>query len=191
MTIDHVLIATGDLDAAAARIASEYGWEAKGGGRHDGHGTHNRIVPLGGGYLELIAVADAEEAERSPFGSVVQAKAAAGGGLMGWCVLVDDVAAVAERLGTELVTVTREGLSARITGVEAALAEPLLPFFISRDHGIEDPGAGADVGGIEWVEVSGHEQRLRDWLGGEDLPVRVAPGEPKLRAFGAGGRRVE
>ena len=35
------------------------------GGRHDGLGTHNRIVPLGGGYLELMAVHDPESVDRS------------------------------------------------------------------------------------------------------------------------------
>ena len=60
--IDHAIWATRDLDAAAARFEREHGLRAAGGGRHDGMGTHNRIVPLGGGYLELLAVADADEA---------------------------------------------------------------------------------------------------------------------------------
>ena len=55
MRIDHVIYATQDLDAAAARLESEHGLVADGGGRHAGIGTENRIVPLGGGYLELIA----------------------------------------------------------------------------------------------------------------------------------------
>ena len=65
MRIDHVIYAAADLDAAAARIESELGLVAGGGGRHEGLGTVNRIVPLGGGYLELLAVADREEAEGS------------------------------------------------------------------------------------------------------------------------------
>ena len=58
MRIDHVIYATQDLDAAAARLEAEHGLVADGGGRHAGIGTENRIVPLGGGYLELIAVVD-------------------------------------------------------------------------------------------------------------------------------------
>ena len=68
MRIDHVIYATQDLDAAAARLESEHGLVADGGGRHAGIGTENRIVPLGGGYLELIAVVDHAEAERSALG---------------------------------------------------------------------------------------------------------------------------
>jgi hypothetical protein len=47
-----------DLGAAAARLESEHGLRASGGGEHEGLGPHNRIVPLGGGYLEILAVAD-------------------------------------------------------------------------------------------------------------------------------------
>src|SRR5215203_4290073 len=112
MRIDHAIWATADLDAAAARFERDHGLVATGGGRHDGLGTYNRIVPLGGGYLELLAVADAEEAARSPLGRSV---AAATEGWLGWAVVVDDVAAAATRLGTEVSTLSRAGFSARLT----------------------------------------------------------------------------
>src|SRR3954464_2731302 len=101
MRIDHVIYACADLDAAAARVEADLGVAAGGGGRHEGIGTHNRIVPLGGGYLELLAVADPGEAAASDLGRAVQARiAATGDGLMGWAVAVDDVEPVAARLGT-------------------------------------------------------------------------------------------
>jgi hypothetical protein len=65
--IDHVIYATADLDAGTARIAGELGFGPAGGGRHDRHGTHNTIFPLGGGYLEVLAVADAGEAVAEPW----------------------------------------------------------------------------------------------------------------------------
>ncbi|MEA2221141.1 MAG: hypothetical protein QOJ35_3767 [Solirubrobacteraceae bacterium] len=66
MRIDHVIYAAADLDVAAARVRADLGLTAIAGGRHDGVGTHNRIVPLGdGSFLELLAVADPEEASRS------------------------------------------------------------------------------------------------------------------------------
>ena len=189
MRIDHVILAAADLDSAADRIETEHGLSAAGGGRHEGLGTHNRIVPLGGGYLEILAIADAEEAERSPLGRAVAARIAeTGEGLMAWAVAVDDVEPLAERLGSELSTITREGLSARLTGLAEAMAEPFLPFFISRDHGIEDPGASGGAGGIEWIELSGEAARLQDWLGDADIPLRVVPGPPAVRAVGIGGR---
>ena len=98
---DHVIYAARDLDATSARLEAKYGLVATGGGRHDGLGTHNRVMPLGGGYLEVLAVADPEEAAGSDLGRAVTARIEVGEGLMGWAVAVEDAAAVAERLGLE------------------------------------------------------------------------------------------
>ena len=191
MRIDHVIWATRDRDAAAARFARDHGLAAAGGGRHDGMGTHNLIVPLGGGYLELLAVVDADEAASSPLGRTVSERLErVGEGWMGWACVVDDVDPIAERLGTEVSTISRDGFSARLTGVAEALAEPSLPFFVERGEGTPDPGEGADAGGLTWVEVAGDAERLREWLGGVGLPVRVQPGEPALLAVGAGDREL-
>jgi len=189
--IDHVIWAAGDLDVAAARIEDELGLTAAPGGRHEGHGTHNRIVPLGGGYLELLAVADADEAAGSPIGSALQAHLAGqGDGLFAWCVTVEDIDSVAERLGLPVTGVTRKGLTARLVGVEEALGQATRPFFIERDEGIPDPGAHGTAGGITWVEVSGDVSTLDGWIGGAELPVRIVDGPPGLRAVGIGDREL-
>ena len=113
--------------------------------------------------------------------------AALGEGLMGWVVAVPDVSAEAARTGAELSTIERAGLTATLAGVAAAMAVPYLPFFIQRDPGVADPGAGGDHGGIAWVEVSGDEHELQSWLGvGAGVTVRVVPGEPAVRAVGFG-----
>ena len=191
MRIDHVIYATRDLDATAARLEAEHGIVARGGGRHTGLGTENRIFPLGGGYLELIAVADYAEAERSALGHELAKRIRERGeGLMGWVVAVDDVIAEAGRTGAELSTIERDGLRARLAGVASAMGEPTLPFFIERDEGIADPGEGGDAGGITWVEVAGDPERLRGWLGGHELPVRVSDGEPAVLAVGIGDRTL-
>jgi hypothetical protein len=191
MRIDHVIYATRDLDATAARLETDHGLVAKGGGRHTGIGTENRIFPLGGGYLELITVADYAEAERSALGhELAQRIRERGEGLMGWVVAVDDVLAEAGRTGAELSTIERDGLRARLAGVATAMTEATLPFFIERDEGIADPGEGGDAGGITWVEVAGDAQRLRGWLGGHELPVRVSDGEPAVLAVGIGDRTL-
>jgi hypothetical protein len=193
MRIDHVIYACADLDAAAARVEAQLGVAAVGGGRHERIGTHNRIVPLGGGYLELLAIADPDEAAGSALGAAVQARIAArGDGLMGWAVAVDAVEPVAARLGTAISTIAREGLSAHLTGVEEAMREPFLPFFIARDPGVPDPAAGGDAGvaGITRLEVSGDAARLELWLGGAELPVRVVDGAPGVRALAVGSHEL-
>ena len=191
MRIDHVIYATGELDAAVARLEAEHGLVANGGGRHAGIGTENRIVPLGGGYLEVIAVVDHAEAERSALGHALARRIAeCGEGLMGWVVAVDDVLAEAGRTGAELSVIERDGLRARLAGVATAMAEPALPFFIERDPGIADPGAAGDAGGITWVELRGDAARLQGWLGGAELPLRVSDGEPALLGVGIGDREL-
>ena len=164
MRIDHVIFAASDLDAAAARLEAEHGLRAEGGGRHEGIGTHNRIVPLGGGYIELLAIADAEEAAASELGRTLAARIERGDGPMGWAVAVDDIEPVARLLGTEVSVIGRQGMTALLTGVAEAMAEPFLPFFIERDPGVADPGAAGEGEGIEWVEVAGDPRKLADWL---------------------------
>jgi hypothetical protein len=192
MQIDHVIVAAPDLDAAAARLEAEHGLAVSGGGRHTGIGTENRIVPLGGGYLELIAVVDREEAAATPLGQALAARITQRGeGLMGWVVGVPDADEAAVRTGAALSVIERDGLRATLAGVREAMAHPFLPFFIQRDPGIEDPGAEGDAGGISWVEVAGDAGRLINWLGvGAEVPVRVTAGEPAVLAVGIGDREL-
>jgi glyoxalase-like protein len=185
--IDHVIWKAEDLGRTAARMAAEFGLTDDGGGRHVGIGTHNRVFPLGGGYLEVLAVADPEEAARSPLG---QAIVAAPEGLFGWAVAVDDVDAQASRLSVEVMTIAREDLTARLAGVAEAMADRSLPFFIQRDAGIVDPGASGDAGGIAWLELAADAERLSAWLAGADLPLRLVgddgPHGPRAMRLGSG-----
>lgn len=186
MRIDHVIYATADLDAAAAGVQDRLGLTVVAGGRHDGLGTHNRIVPLGdGSFIELLAVADRQEAERSPLGVALLAGIEHGDGLLGWAVAVEDVDAVAGRLGTEVTAVGRQGMTARLTGVPESLAEPALPFFIERGA-----RSRSSRDGISWIEVAGDARRIEHWLGGGELPVRIVDGEPAVRAVGIGEREL-
>jgi hypothetical protein len=189
--IDHVIYATADLDTAAAHIERELGVKAAGGGRHEGLGTHNRIVPLGEGYLELLAVADPDEAAASELGrAVTQRIADVGDGLLGWVVAVDDVAPHAIRLGIEQTSIAREGMSAQLAGLAESMKDPFLPFFIARDPGIANPAAAENGPGITWIEVAGDAERLDVWLGPNSLPMRVVAGPPGVRAVGIGHQRI-
>ena len=109
---------------------------------------------------------------------------------MGWAVAVDDVRPVADRLGTWVSTIAREGLAAQLAGILESMREPFLPFFVARDHGVPDPGSGGDAGGITWIEVAGDAARLARWLDGADLPVRVTEGPAGVVAVGIGDREL-
>ena len=193
MRVDHVVYGTADLDAAAARMQSELGLTAVGGGRHDGLGTHNRIVLLGdGAFIELLAVADRDEAARDALGAALLAAIERGDGLLAWAIAVEDIEPEAARLGTPITTVGRQGMTARLTGVAESVAEPFLPFFIQHPANRPTPPADATArSAIGWIEVAGDAARLERWLGGAALPgLRVVAGEPSLRAVGIGDREL-
>jgi Glyoxalase-like domain len=152
-------------------------------------------VPLGGGgFIELLAVFDQEEARRSPLGAALQAGIANGDGLIGWAVAVEDVGPVAGRLGAAIITVGRQGLTARLTGVSESRAEPGLPFFIERPAGrtarLRIPPVRNTEASISWLEVAGDADRLEQWLGDVHLPVRVVDGESGVCAIGIGDREL-
>lgn len=195
LRVDHVLYAVGDLDDAAARLRAEHGLAALPGGRHPGWGTGNMIVPLGDSYLELIGVVDPDEAASSPFGRYVAEFVAQGDRPFGWCLRPDDLDAVSERLSLVPVPGSRirpdgTALRWRLAGLDAALGDPGLPFFIawdSPDHPgrAEAPHAVRPLG-VSWIQVGGAAARLRDWLGGEPVEgtdIRFDEGAPGLHAF--------
>lgn len=195
-----------DLEAAARRLQARYGLRCVPGGRHEGHGTANGIVPLGRDYLELLAVVDPLEAAESPIGRWAGEQAARAAGdlrLAALCLRTDDLEAVAERLGTKPVPMTRTTpedvtLSWRLAGLDSAMTESL-PFFITWDGPPEaHPGRvladhDVDVDGISWVEVGGDEALLWRRLGQDRVAVRPVGGPPgygRLCLDSAGGPLV-
>jgi hypothetical protein len=159
------------------------------GGRHDRLGTHNCIVPLADGFVELLAIADDGEAARSEVGAALQSALAADDGWLSWAIAVPDVSAVAAALQISTTSVGRQGMMAHLAGVSEAMAEPGLPFFIERRG--PRPGPPRDhLPALAWIEVSGDADRLSRWLAGAALSVRIVAGEPALRAVGIGEREL-
>ena len=195
MQIDHVVYGVRDLEAAGARMKTDFGLGSVPGGRHPGWGTGNRIVPLGANYLELLAAVDKAEAERSELGTSLLAAVADGDRLLGWCVSTEDVDAVAARLELPVIAGSRERPDGtvvrwRSAGLDRALAEPSLPFFITWDipenlhPGRAEADHVASPQGIAWLEIGGDALRLNEWLEGSELPIRVVGGPPGVLAVG-------
>ena len=182
MELDHVLIPLPDLSGAVSEFEGRYGLVSVEGGRHADWGTANRIVPLGDSYLELIAVVDPAEASQSALGRWI-ANARAGRPL-GWAVRTDDLDAVAGRLGLNIgsgsrLTATGDLLSWRSAGIERAMTEPGLPFFIEWAAGSRLPGRvdvehPAAATGIKELIVAGEPKRLSSWLDSRRLPLTLA-----------------
>jgi hypothetical protein len=197
LAIDHVIVLVEDLDEAARRYDEELGLASVAGGRHVGHGTGNRIVPLGSSYIELMAIVDRDEAASSPLSSWVRRRLTeAGETPAALCLRTDDANVVAERTGHAPLAMSRtrpDGIQLdwHLVALDAAFSEGL-PFFIQWhvDDG-DHPGRArvthrSGATGIDWIELGGDPTRLATWLGPHDLPLRLVDGAPGPRRVAIG-----
>ncbi len=192
-TIDHVMVAVANLEEAARRYASDYGLIAVAGGRHDGLGTANSIVPLGDDYVELVAVVDGDEAAGNPVGQFLSHHLAeVGEGLVAVCLRTSDAAATIKRTGSSPVAMSRtrpDGhvLSWELIGMDGTLGHGF-PFFITWALDEHHPARTAivhrsDAQSIAWVELGGDAQRIREWVGADAPQLRLVGGESGPRRF--------
>jgi hypothetical protein len=134
--------------------------------------------------VELMAVVDPGVAATTDLGRTVLDLAADGDRWMAWCLADDDLDATGARLGLRVEAGSRTRPDGRVVswrgaGIEEPRRTPELPFFIAWDGPPElHPGAtpiehASGATGIAWVELSGDADRLRAWVGGADLPVRI------------------
>lgn len=197
LSLDHVLLAVADLDEAALRLGNHPGLTALPGGRHPGVGTANLIVPLGGDYLELIAIVDQAEAATMRRSQRVREAVAGGRTFAGWAVRTNSLEKLRsslERLG--LATndpfdggrVRPDGVLLRWRTLELADPTPSDPFFIEwqvppGSHPAEQPAAHRSrASGISRVTV-GAGGPVIGMLAEAGIPVQVAgigAGQPGL-----------
>ena len=196
LAIDHVILAAADIDATAARLERDHGLASLPGGRHAGHGTGNRIVPLGDAYIEIMGVVDEAEAAASPMGGWLRERTAHGDRLAALCLRADapGLDALAARLGLRPLPMSRDApggvtLSWRLAGLAEAMADPSRAFFIDWQIPPEQHPARDDAphrvrpAGFARVELAGDAPAIRAWLGGEVARVHVADAStPAIRA---------
>lgn len=97
--IDHLIIASSDPEVGVGEIERVFGLRPSGGGRHDAHGTFNRLIWLGDSYLELMGVFDADLAGQSWWGAhIVRLLSAGPSALAGIALASDNLAADVNRL---------------------------------------------------------------------------------------------
>ena len=190
--IDHVIFGAGDIDDTASKLEHEHGLGSVVGGRHEGRGTGNRIVPLGSAYLELMGIVDEAEAAAHPFGRWFSDQIADGDRFLMWCVGTDDIDAVAERLSIDVEEWTRatpEGttVSFRLAGLEVANEHPEVPFFIewTVPGELHPSRAAAEHSvwpkGFESITLAGDTGWVAEWVGEADLPIRFTTGPAGVR----------
>jgi Glyoxalase-like domain len=157
--------------------------------RRHGHGTGNRIVPLGREYIELMAIVDPDEAASSPTASWVERRLAeVGEAPAALCLRTDDLEAVAERTARQPLPMSRtrpDGVELQwhLVALDATFTEDL-PFFIQwHVADVDHPGRALvdhrlATEGIEWIELGGEQDRLVSWLGPHELPLHYFAGAP-------------
>ena len=103
LVFDHSICAVSSLDAGM-RAFGELGFTTAPGGTHP-TGTHNAVVPLDVGYLEILSVYDEALARRTQrHGAICDFLATRPGGLIGYALLTDDIDTDAERLASSGLT---------------------------------------------------------------------------------------
>jgi hypothetical protein len=144
VSIDHLIIAVHDLDAASTVLARTVGLGATGGGRHEALGTANRLAWFGDSYVELVTVVDGDVAAGSWLGAPTVAALERGEGFAGWAIRTD---ALDADLRAARATGARFGdpqpgervrADGRIVRWRLAMPGPVgpaeLPFLIERDE---------------------------------------------------------
>lgn len=186
LEIDHLVVCVEKLEYDVPVFEETRGVVSVPGGKHAGHGTANRLVPLGDSYIELVAVVDPSEARRSGFGRWVSARADSEGA-DALSIRTDDLDAVCDRLDLEPIGMSRQSgdgslLSWRIAGLERTVSDNL-PFFIQWEMDPRlHPGriAVTHPGGdlrLDQVTLSGDPGQIEEWIDGVE-GVDVVEGEP-------------
>lgn len=191
LDIDHLILLARDLDEAHRWMADSHGLTSVVGGHHQGHGTANRIVPLGEEYIEIMAVVDPEEAEQSPMGRWALAVGSHPPTLAALCIRTDDAEAIAARLGLDPIPMSRQRpdgttISWRLVAVERTFSGEAPVFFIEW-HGDPSlhPGRMEAVHDTQptgplRVTLSGDPDEIEQSLGAHSLPIEVVAGPPGI-----------
>jgi hypothetical protein len=174
MRVDHVSYAAehDGLQATAERLAKLIGVDPVDGGIHPRFGTRNVVLPLAHErYVEVVEVLDHPASDKAPFGQAVRARSEAGGGWLGWCVAVDDLAPLEARIGREAVPGNRyrpDGVELRWRqlGIKGLMSDPQLPYFVQWEDASLHPSTAAHTQvTIDSLQIAGDPARVRDWLG--------------------------
>lgn len=188
LAFDHAIVLTRDVERTASWLLEEHGLASVPGGRHHGHGTANTIVPLGPDYLELMYVADEDEARTSPIGSWALERTGEEPTVAALMVRVPNVTPFARRLDLDILDLERQRadgvvLSWRLAGLARAFSPDPRPVFVEclmapQHHPGRDPAPHrTEPRGITWVEwgTGEAEDDLGRWLGRHELDIRTDP----------------
>jgi Glyoxalase-like domain len=192
VVVDHVVMLVPDAGQAAAELRARHGLGCERGPYLPFAGTRGHSVPLEPpAYLEFLTIENREAAESTETGRRVLACEAGGFGLFSWCVRVDDLEAVSERLDIEIFDYTTPHGDGTLRGWRSVTGAPHLPFFIDYPNNgdrvgrwqvlYERVGHTCSPGGFVQLTVGGSEREMLDWLGPHHLPLRFIDSRQGIR----------
>jgi hypothetical protein len=159
-TIDHVILATSDLERGMAEVERLTGVRPQQGGAHPGRGTRNALMSLGAGvYLELIAPDPAQPADLR---AAKRLGAVAGLIPDGWAIAPTDISALRASYAAAGIPLTPPLVGGRVRPDGQRLAwrtfgvqgddRSTVPFFINwsdmRLHPSQSAPGGCTLGGV-------------------------------------------
>ena len=176
-----------DAARTAEDLRRQYGLGSEPGPYLPFAGTRGHSVPLEPpAYLEFHTIEDRDAAKATETGRRVLAVERAGGGLFSWCVRVEDLEAVSNRLGIQIFDYTTPHGDGTSRGWRSVSGPRHLPFFIDYPHNgdrvgrwramYERVGHTSSPGSFSELTISGSEREMLDWLGPHDLPLRFVAG---------------
>lgn len=192
--MDHLVFGASDLSEGVDFIERLFAVETEPGGRHEGFGTHNRLVGFGGrSYMEVVSPDPSQPAPPRPrwFGL----DHLEGFRLVTWCAAATDLESLVQRAHDAGLTLgsIREGqrrtesgevLRWRMTDPWSDRAGGVLPFFI--DWGDSPHPGGLLKPQCEYLGLAAEHpdaDRVRRWVEVLGLEIDVHPGpQPVLFA---------
>jgi hypothetical protein len=191
--LDHVVLATHDLDKLAHWLWEMFGLETQPGGAQGDAGTVNRYVPLGDDqYIELLAISN--PASRHPMVTALKRVLADGDRLLNFALVATDIEATARRLNEGVFDVETRGadgklIAFRLTGVSGLIGREPLPWFVETTAGQQWRGGFRPAShrinpkGISRVEFGGDAERIAKRIDDPSFRVTVTSGRAGLAAI--------
>jgi glyoxalase-like protein len=190
--IDHVAMLVADADETARELRERFGFGSERGAYLPLAGTRMHTVWLDPPqYLEFHTIENREAAAMTESGRTTLACEAAGFGMLGWGVLVDDLETVSDRLGIEIHDYTIPHGDGTLRGWRAVSGPPHLPFFIDYPNNGDRfarlqmlygrAGHTCSPTNFSELTISGSEREMQEWLGPNDLPLRYVSGRQGIR----------
>jgi hypothetical protein len=187
VVIDHVAMLVSDAGRAADDLRRQFGLGSEPGSYLPFAGTRGHSVPLEPpAYFEFHTIEDRNAAKSTDTGRRVLAIEGAGGGLFSWCVRVDDLEGVSQRLGIEIFDYTTPHGDGTLRGWRSVSGPAHLPFFIDYPNNgdrvgrwramYDRVGHTSSPAGFSEVTICGSESEMLDWLGPHRLPLRFIAG---------------